>query len=53
MMKREPDESFEDYKARRKIINRRIKETMRGRLVWDATRHTGVEKYKNTYRKEQ
>ncbi len=33
-MKRLQDESFEDYKLRRTIINRAIKQFSKGRITW-------------------
>ena len=33
-MKRRPDESYEDYRIRRREANRATKKKMRGQLIW-------------------
>ena len=35
-MKRLENESFEDYKARRKADNKEIKEKLKGTLIWQS-----------------
>jgi len=52
-MARREGEKFEDYKARRRIVNKRIaKHLRRGRMIWNSSLHpTGINRRLNTFRK--
>ena len=43
-MKRKPDESFEDYKIRRKSDQKATKEALKPKIIWNSV-------LKGTYRK--
>ena len=38
-MKREKGENFKDYKERRKKENKRIKEYLKGKLIWNVKQY--------------
>lgn len=37
-MKRKPNESFEDYKERRRITNESLKQRLKDKQIWDSGR---------------
>ena len=53
-MKRQSNESYTDYKARREVENTRIDAYLKGRFVWLSSRldeHKKRHKLQGTYRK--
>lgn len=53
-MKRQPNESFDDYKARRETENTRVDGYLKGRFVWTSARldeHKKKHRVQGTYRK--